>query len=334
MTGLLVVGSILVLTAVLILLGAPGLFRPLVTYRIYFDNAAGVKLGAPVLLAGRKIGTVDKLMSPVSKEEDQRAQEVAAALKPPDPNATPPPPNGKPKYEVRIEVQVDKDAMVYRDAKARLTAFGLLGEMVIDFGQGNDASGRAKNGEIFAGERVPDFGEAVSKMLQIIDPVAIEAANTMRELQATSQNLSRLTDESSSLNLALGEFRVFGQHLVQLTGPESSLSLAIKNIEDVSRQLTENNNIQTTIGNIRDASEKLNSTMNTLGPELKTSASNIKDFTETLRKEPWRAIWPSTKKYAEEPPRSSATGGDTITVRKSTKSASPTPKRRRSVIVP
>ena len=34
LTGLLVVATLAVLTGVLILLGAPGLFRPLVTYRI------------------------------------------------------------------------------------------------------------------------------------------------------------------------------------------------------------------------------------------------------------------------------------------------------------
>ena len=60
-TGLLVIGTIAVLAFVLILLGAPGLFRSLVTYRIYVDNAAGIKLGAPVMLAGRKIGQVAKL---------------------------------------------------------------------------------------------------------------------------------------------------------------------------------------------------------------------------------------------------------------------------------
>ena len=42
------------------MLGAPGLFRPLVTYKIYLDNAAGIKLGAPVLLAGRKVGQVKR----------------------------------------------------------------------------------------------------------------------------------------------------------------------------------------------------------------------------------------------------------------------------------
>src|SRR6266700_6916244 len=116
MTGLLVVGTVAVITAVLILLGAPGLFRPLVTYKVYFDNAAAIKLGAPVMLAGRKIGQVQKLYSPVSREEEQRAREADAAIHPPDPNATPAPADGKPKYEVRVDVQVDKNALVYRDA--------------------------------------------------------------------------------------------------------------------------------------------------------------------------------------------------------------------------
>ena len=69
MTGLLVLSTVAVLAFVLIMLGAPGLFRPLVIYKIYFDNAAGIKLGAPVLLAGRKIGQVKSLNSPVSREE-------------------------------------------------------------------------------------------------------------------------------------------------------------------------------------------------------------------------------------------------------------------------
>jgi len=42
MTGLLVMGTFAVIVGMLVLLGAPGLFRPLVTYRIYVDNAAGI----------------------------------------------------------------------------------------------------------------------------------------------------------------------------------------------------------------------------------------------------------------------------------------------------
>ena len=55
---------------------------------------------------------------------------------------------------------MDKSAFVYRDAHARLIPLGLLGEMAIDFTQGTEASGRARDGEMFAGERQGDFGEA------------------------------------------------------------------------------------------------------------------------------------------------------------------------------
>src|SRR5262249_57083278 len=94
MTGLLVVGTVAVLVFVLVLLGAPGLFRPLNTYRIYVDNAAGIKEGAVVMLAGRKIGQVHKLFSPVSREEERRAEEAAAALRPEEATASATPSNG------------------------------------------------------------------------------------------------------------------------------------------------------------------------------------------------------------------------------------------------
>src|SRR6266404_5174405 len=224
MTGLLVVGTVAVLVFVLVLLGAPGLFRPLVIYKIYVDNAAGIKQGAVVMLAGRKIGQVQKLFSPVSREEERRAEEAAAAFAPPETNPTPSPTPGKPKYEARIDVQVDRNAVVYHDAHARLMQLGLLGEMAIDITQGTEGSGRARDGEIFAGERTPDFSEAANKMLEIIQPVAAEATSTMKELENTAQNLSRITEEDSELNQALGEFKTFGEHLVDLTGPDSAFS--------------------------------------------------------------------------------------------------------------
>src|ERR1700752_1479892 len=120
LTGLLVIGTIAVVAFLLVLLGAPGLFRPLVTYKIYVDNAAGIKQGAVVMLAGRKIGQVSKLFSPVSREEERRAEEAAATLRPDEPGALPTPSTGKPKYEARIDVQVDRSAIVYRDARTRL----------------------------------------------------------------------------------------------------------------------------------------------------------------------------------------------------------------------
>jgi len=319
MTGLLVVGTVAALVFVLVLLGAPGLFRPLVTYKIYVDNAAGIKQGAVVMLAGRKIGQVSKLFSPVSREEERRAEEAAGAFAPPEPNPTPSPNPGKPKYEARIDVQVDRSAVVYRDAKTRLMQLGLLGDMAIDITQGTEASGRARDGEIFAGERNPDLGEAAAKMLEVIKPVAAEATNTMQDLQKTAQNLNHITDENSELNQALSQVKLFGEHMADMTAPDSALSNSLNNIEKITTSLTENDNIKITLQNLRASSEKLKTMVGDLGP----TGQNIKEFSETIKSQPWRLIYPTTKKYPEKSPTPSEA---TITVRKSAKSkASATP---------
>jgi phospholipid/cholesterol/gamma-HCH transport system substrate-binding protein len=313
MTGLLVVGTVAALMFVLVLLGAPGLFRPLVTYKIYVDNAAGIKQGAAVMLAGRKIGQVQKLYSPVSKEEERRAEEAAAAFHHPEPNATPSEAD-KPKYEARVDVQVDRNAIVYRDANARLMQLGLLGDMAIDITQGNDSSGRARDGEIFAGERTPDFSEAVSKMLEVIKPVAAEATNTMKSLQETADNINHLTDENSELSQALVQVKSFGEHMADLTAPNSALSHSLNSIEKISSSLTENDNLKVTLQNFRDASDKLKLTMRDLEPVGK----NIAEFSDTIKTQPWRLVYPTTKKYPEKSPAPSSSEA-TITVRKTAK---------------
>jgi len=328
LTGLLVLVTIAVLTFVLILLGAPGLFRPLVTYRIFMDNAAGIKQGAPVLLAGRKIGQVDKLYSPVSKEDAARAEAAAEAQHSGDPSPTP---ADKPKYEARIDVKVDKNALVYKDARTRLITLGLLGEVAIDITQGNESSGRASDGEIFAGERVPDFGESISKMLDIVKPVAAEATNTLKELQTTAQNLSRITDENSQLNMGLAQFRTFVENLTSLTARDSSLSIALANIEKISTDLSSNDNIKITLQNFRESSDKLKRTMddlNQLGPDLKTSGTNIKELTETVKTQPWRLVWPSTKKYPQDEAAATETTTKKTTKPRPRATATPPPRTR------
>ena len=333
LTGLLVLATVATLTGILIILGAPGLFRPLVTYKIYLDNAAGIKLGAPVLLAGRKIGQVESLFSPVAKEEAAQAQELAAMR--PAEGPTPPPDAPKPRYEARIDIRVDKTALVYKDARTRLITLGLLGETAIDITQGNDESGRAEDGQTYAGERVPDFGESISKMLDIIQPVATEATETLKGLQTTAQNLSKITDQNSQLNMALAQMRTFAENLTSMTARDSAISVALKNVETISNNLnkittdlTSTDNINITLQNFRDSSEKLKSALNDLVPDLKATGENVKDLTETVKTQPWRLVWPSTKKYPDDAPESQAAP---VPRRLRTERAapSPTPRRRR-----
>ena len=315
LTGLLVIGTIGVIAFLLVLLGAPGLFRPLVTYKVYFDNAAGIKPGAVVMLAGRKIGQVQKLSSPLTPAEEKQAEQAAAAIHAPEPAASP---SSGPRFEARVNVQVDKNARLYRDARAQMVQLGLLGDMAIDFTQGTQDSGRAKDGDSFAGERTPDLGEAAAKMLEVIKPVAAEATNTMKDLQNTAQNLNRLTDQSSELSLALTQFKNVGEHLSDLTSSDSALSRSLTNIEKISTSLTENDNIEVTLRNLRNSSDKLKLAVTDLEP----AGENIKQFSETIKTQPWRLIWPTTKKYPEETSTPAMARQGTITVRKTARTKS------------
>jgi len=301
LTGLLVLGTVAVLTFVLIMLGAPGLFRPLIIYRVYFDNAAGIKLGAPVLLAGRKVGQVKELDSPISRDEAASVMEAAGNLG----AATAAGATAKtlPHFEVRIDVEVDRSAIVYKNANVRMMTLGLLGDTAIDISGGNEHAGKAESGQVFAGVRVPDFSEAIAQMLGIIQPVATEATATLKSLQTTAASLGKITDDNSPLMLGLGQFKTFTEHLNELTAPDGSLSKSLANIENLSNQLTKNDNVAVTLANFRDASAKLKLALAGLGglsPELEATLRNAKDFTATIRTQPWRLIWPTTKKYPED----------------------------------
>src|SRR5277367_5543521 len=144
-TGILVLVTLGAFLAILVVIGMPGLIRPLNTYRVYYDNADGIRPGAPVLLAGREIGKVVALQSPVPL--DKR-------------------PQGHPDYEVSIDIEVTKDAAIYRSVTVHLTQQGLMGQQVIDFVHGDESSGLAENHTEFVGERVPEISELVADNLK------------------------------------------------------------------------------------------------------------------------------------------------------------------------
>ena len=184
-TGILVLVSAAILLSVLAVLGAPGLIKPLNSYRIYYDNAGGIRPGAPVLLAGREIGKVTKMESPIPT--DKR-------------------PTGHPDYEVAIEVQVDRKAEIYRNVTVLLTQQTLMGQQVIDFVHGEEASGLAPNHNEFSGERVPDLSESVSNQVKQLTGPGSDLAETLRnahifmdtlnhsQIKETIQNAEQMTD--------------------------------------------------------------------------------------------------------------------------------------------
>ena len=310
-TGILVVLTLSGLVALLLYLGSPGVFVAQKSFRIYFDNAAGLEPGAPVLLAGRKIGQVRKLFSPVPLKE-----------------------RPTPKMETLVEVQVSKTAQIFVRVKAQITQPSLLGKPVIDFTSGEEDSGLAPDGTHFIGERQPGLADAVPAVLEKIDPALIKAGATLDSLQKTADNLTKLTSEGSALPAMMEEFKQFGVHLNQLSGPDGSLRRSLQNIETMTGEngkfdialghiaditapgsdltkamshaeqftgnLSGNKDIELALRNIRRVSENMDREIKRLGEQFSTVGKNLGDASDTVKRQPWRLIWPSTKKYEDD----------------------------------
>jgi ABC-type transporter Mla subunit MlaD len=296
-TGILVILTIGLTVGVVLYLSAPGLFRPVVHYKIFFDDAAAIKPGASVMLAGRKIGTVEYIQSP-----------VPMAQRPP----------GRLDDEVMITVQVARDAEVFKANDVTMRTFGLLSEYVIDFTNGDSNSGRAVSGDTFVGSRSPDLSELGPVIIKKLDPVLKDLTTTMYELRRTSVNLTDLTAKDSKLITTLGgtldNFRLAGGNLKTLTDKGGSVDSALsglqstlQGINQLTTGLNKDNNLEKALANLNTSSERLKSvlgqiqaTLNTTLPHLDGVFSDLSELTSRLKSQPWRIVWPSTIKYPEK----------------------------------
>ena len=303
-TGLLVVVTMAALAAVLIYLAAPGMLRKMNYYQIYFDDAGGIQIGAPVMLSGRRIGQVARLRSPVPEAERPR-----------------------PNLEAVVEVEVSAGTRIFRHAKVSMLQYGLLGEQVINFMGGSESAGIATAQTKFIGERQPGLNEAAPMLIEKLEPVAKSATRAMDEFYKTAKQLTALTDEAGDLASALTNFKALGDNLVELSGTEGALRQTMENLQTLTgeggplaqtlqsaRQFTSglanNGDIGASLENFRKASQNLNRTLvglhgtvRSIGPGVKETVHNAAQFTDTVKHQPWRLIWPTTKKYPEDQAR-------------------------------
>ena len=299
-TGLLVILTLGFVVGIVLYLSSPGLFRELKSFRVYFDDAAGIKPGAAVMLAGRKIGTVAEIQSPVPLKDR---------------------PETRPNYEAMVRVQVSYDSLIYRETAVSMRSFGLLAELVIDFTNGNPNSGLAEPNEAFVGVRAPDLAEVGPLIIQKLEPALRQSEATLAELQKTSHNLTLLTAKDSLLTGTLKNFQDVGVNLKGITEKGGRLDSALAqvhealggvqevlgNVHNITLQLQKDDNLQKTLANFNASSGKLKVVLDSLDKTLRSAlpridliVSDVGQLTDKLKRQPWRAIWPTTIKYPEQ----------------------------------
>ena len=104
----------------------------------------------------------------------------------------------------------------------------------------------------------------------------------------------------SSANNALASIKDAAANLDKLTGPDDSLSKTLKNAEKITSELSGNKDIGGTLHNLKETSAQLKTTVADLSLQFKQVGENLTQASDTVKRQPWRLIWPSTKKYSSE----------------------------------
>ncbi len=317
-TGILVVTTLTIVAAVLIYYGAAGGFRELKRFQIYFDDAGGIQPGATVTLSGRKIGQVRRLISPVP-EADRPRPELQVIVE----------------VEVGKTAQIYRKQTV-RMLQYGLLGDQIID---FTFGEESSGLAPPDSwfiGERQPGlnDAAPRILEKLDPLIKKSTALVEELQKTAERLSAMTaegsdlnqaitkykdlgDHLNELTGPKGAFHRALenieeltgpeGGVRRTVKNLEELTGKESPLAETIRNARDFTGKLSSNEDIGATLKNFRKASEKLNTTVSGVNsavkkitPCLDTTVHNAAQFTDTIKRQPWRLIWPSTKKYPED----------------------------------
>ena len=123
--------------AVLIFLmsGTTGLFTPKITLKAYFDNAQGLRNGAPVRLAGVDVGNVSAVR--VVRNKPRTPVEVTMRV------------NTRYSFDLR------------KDSVTSMSTAGVLGETFIDIDSSQAKGAEAKDGDTLATRDTPDIQDVV-----------------------------------------------------------------------------------------------------------------------------------------------------------------------------
>ncbi len=239
--------------------GEVPLFRPAVkTYRAYFDNVAGLSVGAEVRVAGIKSGKVRSV-----------------SLR-----------DGK----VEVVIELDKDITLYKDAQAEIGTLGLMGDKYLSVYPGTPKAGVLKEGQAISKvlgyadtdlliKQMTDASTAIRLMVENFQLILSENREDIRKvvqnLEMLTHNLNLIALENrDALKGAIHNINLLAYNLNR-TLPQTieSIDRLAKNLEAITSE--NRHDIRETVMNIRQLSGDLKATLPELSRNLNELSRNL-----------------------------------------------------------
>ena len=205
--GITVVIASLTLGFLLFLMsGTSGLFTQRITIRAFFDNAEGLRLGAPVRLNGVDIGNVTKISIVSSKDKQLTPVEVA------------------------MKISTKYHDSLHRDSQASLETAGVLGETFLDLDSSQAVGPPLQDGDTLPTQVHPDFNQVVrasQSTLQNMDALLKRADRILAFAESGKGSLGKLIYDPTLYNRFSLTVADFQKIVEQVGNGEGSLGRLI-----------------------------------------------------------------------------------------------------------
>src|SRR5579872_7224012 len=190
--------------------GTAGLFTPRIILRSYFDNAEGLRQGAPVRLNGVDIGNVTAIR--IVADKDKQLTPV----------------------EVTMKVTTKYDYNLRRDSVTSLETAGVLGETYIDIDSSQAVGGPIHDGDTLPTQIHPDFNQVVrasQSTLQNMDALLKRADRIMAFAESGKGSLGKLIYDPTLYNRFSATIADFQKIVDQVAAGQGSLGALVSRTE-------------------------------------------------------------------------------------------------------
>ena len=201
-----IVASVTLGLLLLLMSGTSGLFTRRIVLKSYFDNAEGLRLGAPVRLAGVDIGNVTRIM--IVKDKDKQLTPVLVLMK------------VTTRYEYALR----------RDSVTSLETAGVLGETYIDIDSSQAVGGPVSDGDTLPTQVHPDFNQVVrasQSTLQNMDALLKRADRILAFAESGKGSIGKLIYDPTLYNRLSATVADLQKLVEQVSNGEGSLGRLI-----------------------------------------------------------------------------------------------------------
>jgi len=192
------VASVALAAVILMMSGTGGLFTPKINLISYFDNASGLRVGAPVRLQGVDIGNVARIRVVPNKP------------------LTP--------VEVTMKVNTRYADSLHTDSVTSLETAGVLGETYVEIDSSQARGPKVQNGSILATREHPDFQDVVrasQSTLENMDALLKRLDRIVAFVESGQGSIGKLIYDPTlynRLNSTLNEFQSIVAQVAQGKG--------------------------------------------------------------------------------------------------------------------